>query len=359
MRRSRALPEDFDFSQTLQPRYGSALTEPLMLGSVMSQRPSLQLGTGHLNMASNSMGSVFNNNAPSPVSANGSANPSPVSSIYEESEHSGPYSSAEQSSLATNPQSMSPFCRSHSLSAGSPVFQRQARSSSQNSVMGFIGQPNTNTSSSNLSLANDSYTHQSLPPLQFTRTPFQTRDSERFGRAQTAEGPSHGGGMPMNQEYISPLSSPNTMSYNQSQMLYPGSGYRAPSYYQSTDSKFWQSSRMSPQRYQYGQRLQPHQTNEQRPGSQSSQNSLSQDPSVDRYDQRLHSHSGQYYTKMSSSAQEMSRESDAQPQATTLEEEGATSPNTQPRPDAARPRARSDTFPVYYNAQQWFTSQVS
>ncbi len=351
MRRSRALPEDFDFSQTLQPRYGSALTEPLTLGSGMSQRPSLRLGTGPLNMASSSMGSVFTKNASSPVSATGSANPSPVSSIYEESERSGPYISATQSSFATNPQFMNPFCRSHSLSAGSPAFQRQGRPSSQNSVMGFSGQSNANTSSSNLSLANNAYTHGNLPPLQFTRTPFQTRDGERFDRAQTTEGLSHGGSIPMNQQYISPLSSPNTTSYDQSQMLYPDSGYRAPSYYQSPDSNFWQSSQMSPQRYQYGQQLQPHQTNEQRSGSQSSQSSLSQDPSVDRYDQRLYSHSGQYYTKMSPSAQEIRSESDAQPQATTLGEEGATSPNTQPRPDATRPRARSDTFPVYYNAQ--------
>lgn len=359
MRRSRALPEDFDFSQTLQPRYGSALTEPSLLGGGISQRPSLRLGTGHLSMTSNSMDSIFTNNAPSPVSAMGSANLSPVSSINEGSERSGPYFSATQSSHVTNPQFTNPFCRSHSLSASSPAFQRQDRSFSQSSMMGLGGRSNANTSSSNPSLANNTYGYGNLPPLQFTRTPFQTRDGQRFGSVQTTEGPSHGSGMAMNQHYISPLSSPSTLSYDQSQTLYPsGSRYRASSYYQSPDSNFWQSSQMSPQRYQYGQQLQPHQTTEQRAGSQSSQSSLSQDPSVDRYDQRSYNHSGQYYSEVTSSAQEMSSESDVQAQPTILREEGATSPDTQPLPDAARPRARSDTFPAYYNAQQWFTSHV-
>ena len=359
MRRSRALPENFDFSQTLQPRYGSALTEPSIFGGNMSQRPSLRLGTGHLSMALNSMDSIFTNNAPSPVSTMGSANPSPVSSTKEGSERSGPYFSATQSSHVTNSRFTNPFCRSHTLSADSPAFQRQDGPSSQNSTMGLGGQSNANTSSSNPSLANNSYGHGNLPPLQFTRTPFQTRDGQSFGRIPTTEGLSHGSGIAMNQPFISPLSSPHTLSYDPSQTLYPsGSGYRASSYDPSPDSSLWQSSPMSAQKYQYGQHLQPHQTTEQRPGSQSWQSSLSPDPWVNRYDQRSYSHSGQYYSPMSSSTPEMSSESDVHGQGRILRAGGATGPDTQARPDAARPRARSDTFPAYYNAQKWATSPV-
>lgn len=360
MRRSRALPEDFDFSQTLQPTsrevrpsYGSVTTDPLMFVGDMSQRISLRLGKGHLSMASNSMGSIFGNNVPSPVSATSSTIPSPVSSINEGTERSGPYLSATQSPVGTSPQFSNPFGRSHSLSAGFPNFQRQGRPSSLNSMMEIGGQSTTTTSSSIPSLANNTYGHGNgnLPPLQLTRSPFQTRDGPRFGGVQTSEALSHESGMAMSQRYISPLSSPSTLSYDQSQMLYPsGSGYHTSSYYQSSDPKFWQGSQMSPQGYQYGQRLQPHPTTEQRRGSQPLQNSLSQDPSVNRYDQRSNSHNGQYHSKMSSSAQEMGTESNPQNQPTEVREATATGPDTQPPPDVARPRARSDTFPAHHNA---------
>lgn len=360
MRRSRALPEDFDFSQTLQPSfregrpsYGSALTEPLMFGAVgMGQRPSLRLGTGHLNMASSSMDSIANN-ALTPVSATGSANPSPASSIDEGSERSGTYFSATQSPLITSPQYTNPFGHSHSLSVGAPAFQRQGRPSNENSMMGIGGQSIANGSPSNPSVANNTFGYGNLPPLHFTKTPFQTRDGQRFGRFQGTEGLSHENSVAMNQHYISPSSSPNALSCDQSQMLYPsGSGYRASSYYQSPDPNIWQGSPTSPQAYQYGQNLHPHQTTEQRRGGQSSPNSHSQHPSVSRYDQRSYSHSGEHYRKMSLSNQEMSTESDAQAQPRFLGEEAAPGLDGQPAPDASRPRARSDTFPAYYNAQQ-------
>lgn len=364
MRRSRALPENFDFSQTLQPTfrearpsYGPALTNPLMLGGGMSQRPSLRLGTGHMSTALNGMNSAFTNHAPSPVSATGSANPSPVSSINEGSERSGPSFSATQSPLETSPQFTNPFGRSYSMSACSSTFQRQGRPSSQSSVVGLGDQSHGSTSPSTSSLANNTYGHENLPPLQFTRNPFQTRDGQRFGRVQTNEGLPPENGLGINQAYLSPLSSPNTLSYGQSQgqsqMPYPsGPGYRASSYYQSPNSNVWQGSQMNPQGYQYGQQYQPHQTTEQRPGSQPSQNPFPLDPSITRYDQRSYSHSGQHYNKMSSSAQEVSMESDARPQPTKLGEGTATGPDTETPPDAARPRARSDTFPAYYNAQR-------
>ncbi|KAF6221844.1 hypothetical protein HO133_001812 [Letharia lupina] len=360
MRRSRALPENFDFSQTLQPSfreprfsYASTMTEPLMLGGGMSQRPSLRLGIGHLSTASSSMNSNFTTHAPSPVSATGSAGPSPVSSINEGSERSGPYFSATQSPLVTSPQFTNPFGRSLSLSAGSSAFQRLDRPSNQNSMMEIGGQSITTTSPSSSSLASTTYGYENLPPLQFSRNQFQTRNGQRFGRVQTTDGLSHESGMAMDQRCISQQSSPNTLSYDQSHMLYPsGSGYRPSSYYQSPDTNFWHGSQMCAQGYPYGQQLPPHQTSEERPGSPPSQSSLSQDASVNRYDPRSYSHSDQYYNKSSSSAQEMSTESDAQAQPRTVgEEEVATGANRQPASDIARPRARSDTFPTYYNAQ--------
>lgn len=378
MRRSRALPEDFDFSQTLQPTfrdarppYGPALTNPLMLEGGMTQRPSLRLGTGHT--ASHSMNSAFTNHAPSPVSAAGSANPSPVSSVNEGSERAGPSFSATQSPLETSPQFTNPFGRSYSMSACSSAFQRQGRPSSQSGGVGLGGQSNPTNSSSNPSLANNTYGHENLPPLQFNRNPFQTRDGQRFGRIQPTEGlSSHENGMAMNQNYLSPLSSPSTMSYDQSsQMLYPpGPGYRAPSYYQqSPNSNLWHGSQMNPQGYQYGQQQQyqpppppPPQTTEPRSGSQPSQSPFPLDPSIARYDQRSYSHSGPSYdNRMSSSAQEMSNESHARPQAGAKvggEDRVAGPVETEaPLSEAAPPRARSDTFPSsssssYYNTPQ-------
>lgn len=349
MRRSRALPEDFDFSQTLHPTiretrplYGSALTDPLILGGGTSHRPGLRLGTDRLGVASNSMESIFTNNLLSPVSATGSGNPSPVSSISEGSERSGPYFSATQSPLAVSPHVTNPFGRSHSLSEGSPAFQRQDRPSSHHSMMGLGGQSVVNTSPSNLSLANNTQVYGILPPLQFPRAPFQTQDGQRFGRMQPTEGFSHDSSIAMNQHYVSS----NTQSYDQSQMLYPsGSANRASSYYQGPDTNLWQGSPMNPRGYQYGQQLQPHSASEQRRGSQSSQSPLYQDPSVNRHDEHSYSHGGEHYSRMGSP----SDPNDRRHQPTLLGEEAATGPETQARPDAARPRARSDTFPAYYN----------
>ena len=361
MRRSRALPENFDFSQTLQPNlrearpsYGSVLTEPLMLGVNMSQRPSLRLGTGYLSTGASSM-NMFSNNAPSPVSATGSSNPSPVSSANAGSDRSGPCFSATHSPVGPGPQFTNPFGRSHSLSVGSAAFQSQSRPLGENSMMGLGGQPFSTTSPSNPSLAGKTCGYANLPPLQFTRSSTHTRDSQRFGRAQATEGFSRESDLVMNQHYISPLSSPSTLSplsYDQSQMPYPsGYEYRPASYYQSPDSSLWQGSQMSTQRYHYGSQSQYHETSEQRPGSRQSQTSLSHDASVSRYDQRSHSHSGHYPSKINSPAREMVSESntDTQPRITVREgSENGLDP--QPAANSGRPRARSDVFPnsTYY-----------
>ena len=357
MRRSRALPENFDFSQTLQPNlrearpsYGSVLTEPLMLGVNMSQRPSLRLGTGYLSTGASSMNTYFSNNVPSPVSATGSTNPSPVSSINEGSDRSGPCFSATHSPVGPGPQFTNPFGRSHSLSVGSTAFQRQGRSLGENSMMGLGGHPFSTTSPSNPSLADKTCGFANLPPLQFTRPPTQTRDSQRFGKAHATEGFSRESDLVMNQHYISPLSSPSNLSplsYDQSQMPYPsGYEYRPAPYYQSPDSSFWQGNQMSTQKYHYGSSPQHHETSEQRPGSRQSQTSMSHDASITRYDQRSHSHSGHYPSKINSPAGEMVSESntDTQPRINVREgSENGLAPLS--AANSGRPRARSDTFP--------------
>ena len=297
-------------------------------------------------MASNSMNSIFTSNALSPASATGSANPSPVSSGNEGSERSSAYFSTTHSPLINGPQFTNPFGRPHSLSLGSPAFQGQARPSSQNSTMGPISQPHTATSPSRPALVCNSYGYGNLPPLQFSRTPFPTRDGHRFDRFQTSEGLSHESGIAMNQHYVSPLSSPSSLSYDQSQMLHPSnSGFRASPYYQSPDTIFWQGSQMSPGGQEYEQQTRPHQTTEQRAGSQPSPSLHSPDPSVNSYNQSSYTHSREQDSKMSSSTHAQAQQPTHRGSAST------TGANTLPPPGTARPRARSDTYPAYYNAQ--------
>ena len=308
----------------------------------MGQRPSLRLGMSHLSTASNNMNTFFHNQVPSPISGTGSANPSPVSSANEGSECSNPCLSAAPSPLATSPQFTNSFGRSHNFSTGSPAFQRQGWPSSQNTVAGLGGQPFASASQADPSLADTSYICGSLPPLQYRRPTLQTRDEQRFGRTQTTDGSPHESGVGMNDNSISPLSSPSSLSYNQSNMLYTSSsGSRASSYYQNLDSSCWQGSQLSAQGYQYGQQLQPFQASEQRRGSESLHSPLSQEPLVNRRDQRSYSvHGGENYRGGDSST-------DTPAQSSFLGAEAATGRDT----DAARPRARSCTFPAFYSSQ--------
>lgn len=270
VRRSRALPEDFDFIQTLQPTlregrplYEFTLAEPLIFRGGISQRPSLRLGTSHLSMGSSTMGLIFTNNAPTAVSAIGSAASSPASSVDEGSERSGRTVSATQSPLVISHPFTNPFGRSHSLSADSPPFQRQDQASIQNNMMRLSCQSFATTSTSNLSISKNTCGYGDLPPPQFTRTPFQTGNHQLLGRAQFPEEFSHESGNATRQHNISPLSWPVTLPYDQSQVFYPSGPDRASSYYQRTDTNIWQRSQLSPQGYQYGQKLRPHHTTEQ------------------------------------------------------------------------------------------------
>ena len=247
---SRALPEDFDFNSTTQytfkesrTTYGLTLTEPLMLGGGISQRPDLRLGTSSLSVASNRASSSAISKTPSPISAAGSENPSPVSSINEGPDYPVPRFSATQFPPATSFWFPSQYGRSHSLSTGSPAFQRQGLYSSQNSMTGLDGHPLTTTSPSDPPLNNNAYGYGTLPPLHLSRTPVQTREGQRSVRIQTNEEISPDSGMGVNQSHMPPLSSLSTLCYDQCQMIYPsGSGFHTSSYYQSSDSNIWQGN---------------------------------------------------------------------------------------------------------------------
>ena len=257
MRLSRALPVDFDLSQNSYPPsrelgtlYGSALNDPLMLGSGVSQRPSLQLGTGHLDTAFNSRSSSFAHHFPSPVPAISSTDSSPVSSSNRPSQRSSSYFSSTQSPLATSPHSTNQFRRSHSLSSDSIASHCQNQTFNQNSTIG-LGCQRAQTSLPIWSLAYDTYDHGNLPPLQPSTTPPKNGESQSLEKSQTTEGLMQAGGLGLSQYLKSSGNLPNTFSYDQSRMLSPsGSAFQASSYYQSQVSSFWQGNQLVTKKHQ-------------------------------------------------------------------------------------------------------------
>ena len=265
MRLSRALPVDFDFSQTsyptsraFQPLDGSALVDPLMLGVGTSQRHNLRPGMGHLDTAFNSISSTFTRQFPSPVSASSSTDPSPVSSINRPSQRSNPYVSLTQSPLATT-NSTNPFGRSLSLSSDSIVSHRQIQTFNQTSTIGLGWQRAPTTSLPISPLAHDTYGDGDLPPLQLSTTPLKTGENQGLDKSRTTEGSPQASGLGLGQYLESSVNLPKASSYDQSRMLSPsGSTFQASSYCQSQASSFWQGNQIRTQEYQYGQQPQPH-----------------------------------------------------------------------------------------------------
>ena len=242
MRRSRALPTLQPTFREARPIYGSAVTDHLMPGGGVFQRPSQRLEMGRMDTAYNSMNPPFTNQIPSPVSIIGSANQSPISLVNEGLEHPGPFSSATQVPFVTTPRFMNPCGRSHSLSSMPPTVRRQGRSFNQKGIMELNNPPVATISPPSSLVANSAYDYASLPPLQCSRTSFQTLDDERSSSAQPAERPSHAGGRGVNQHYINPLPMLSSLSYDQSPTLYPSSSaFSAPSHYRSQDTTCWQA----------------------------------------------------------------------------------------------------------------------
>ena len=266
MRVSRALPTNFDFSQTLHPTsrelrplHGSTSNDPLMLDGGASQGPSLRPGMGHVDTALNSISSSFTHHFPSPISAISSTDPSPVSSVNRPSQSLGPYFSSTQSHLATSSHLTNPLGRSHSLSSNFIVSHRQNQTFHPNGTLEQDCQRALMTSLSISPPANDTYGCGDLPPLQLGTAPLKTKDTPTLDKSQTTKEPTQVNGLGLSQYLESPVNSPNAFSCDHTRMLSRSdSALQASSYCQSQASSFWQGSQMNTQEYQYRQPSQPH-----------------------------------------------------------------------------------------------------
>jgi len=134
MMRSRALPDDYDFTHTLRPAYGKQdhSIEPVASSSNLrltdgGRRPTPTLRQDHQGPYPIDASSVYTNIPHSGGSASGSFSLSPVSSLndglYEESHYSTSAYSGMSSPTTTSPFT-SEFCRSNSFSTSS-ISQRQ------------------------------------------------------------------------------------------------------------------------------------------------------------------------------------------------------------------------------------------
>lgn len=252
--RSRALPEDFDLAQTLQPNLRDARSPYETMPSLhnlsltsggMQQIPALDLGSQRRNAAPTAMSSVYTNFSPSAGSAKGSANLSPVSSINEGSQYSGSQYSENLSPLSTSTHLASPFSRSNSLSAPSQGHQRQVEQSRQRSAA-YI-QPNP-------VLAENAAAYRGFEPQSGPHTSYFPQIPPQ--RATTF---SQGAGPP---QMVPPIESPNAAPYRQRQATYAqsavGPGYYGPSYTaQNVELGGWQSGQLAPEAPRYDLSNQP------------------------------------------------------------------------------------------------------
>ena len=248
MMRSRALPEDFDFAQTLQPNLRDTRspyeTIPTfnnlsLTGGGMQQRPPLELGSHRRNVAPTAISSVYTNLPPTAGSTAGSANLSPVSSINEGSQYSGSQYSENLSPLTTSTHLASPFSRSNSLSAPSQGHQRQVEQSRQRSATyvqpspAFVGNAG----------AYRDYEPESAPHTSY----FPQTSSQRATAFPQGLEPPH---------MVSPLESSNAALYHQRQATYPQPavtpGYYGPSYAaQNVELGGWQRGQLAPENFRY------------------------------------------------------------------------------------------------------------
>ena len=248
MMRSRALPEDFDFAQTLQPTLRDtrspyetmpSLHNLSLTGGGMQQRPALELGSQRRNVAPTAMSSVYTNFPPSAGSAAGSANLSPVSSINEGSQYSGSQYSENLSPLSTSTHLASPFSRSNSLSAPSQGHQSQVGQSRQRS--------STYVQPSPIFVGNAG-AYRDYEPEGGPHTSYYPQISPQ--RATTyPQGPEP-------PQLVSPLEAPHAGPYHQRQATYPQSavapGYYGPSYAaQNVELGGWQSGQLAPETLRY------------------------------------------------------------------------------------------------------------
>ena len=248
MMRSRALPEDFDFAQTLQPNLRDtrspyetipSFNNLSLTGGGMQQRPALDPGSQRRNVAPTAMPSVYTNFPPTAGSAAGSANLSPVSSINEGSQYSGSQYSENLSPLTTSTHLASPFGRSNSLSAPSQGHQHRVEQSRQRSATyvqpnpAFVGNAG----------AYGDYEPESAPHTSY----LPQISSQRATTVLQGPEPPH---------MVSPLEPSNASPYLQRQATYPqptvAPGYYGPSHAaQNVELGGWQRGQLAPETLRY------------------------------------------------------------------------------------------------------------
>ena len=241
--RSRALPENFDFTPALQPGLrdprhpvdpANSLSSLSLGGGVLPQRPSLRLDSQ--DPPSSSMASVYK--LPSGAgAATGSANLSPVSSINEGSQYSGSQLSESHSPLTTT-QYFNPFDRSPNLSASSQAQQDHAelpRQRSASSAKQFRGLPGKSSAYRDYGF--------SETPRAPTQSSNASRHSPSFLQGRLAT------------QRTSHLASPNPQLYDPRQPINPqaarGSGYYQASYLQNVELSGWQGGQIMPESLRY------------------------------------------------------------------------------------------------------------
>ena len=241
---SRALPENFDFSQTLQTSFRDRRPS---LGPISPLSGNSPLGGDtnrrtrpleeQRNMSPNSMASVFNNMAVS--SAPASAGPSPVSSIHE-----GSYYSGSPSPLTTNPQLANPFGRSSSLSTSFQSQTSQNAHLNQGSLNRMRSASLTSPMPSSVRSTERRYDYAGLEPSSATQARFQSPQGQVANSVLAAQVSSQRIDRTQDQE-ISPISSSDALIYNQSQTFFPLAaetvGYRAMPYSRDAEIQSWQT----------------------------------------------------------------------------------------------------------------------
>lgn len=335
MMRSRALPEDFDLSQTLHPdtRRPSLGHVPslsnLNLSETANRRPTLRLNQDYSNVPAGSMSSVYSSYSPITGSATGSRNLSPVSPY-----HGSQY--PENLSPVNATSQFNQLSRSSSFSTGSQALQPQAEPTATGNMNRrraekFATSEQQYPLSTSLSRPYDDqdlWSHQRAPlQLSDTYRPAPLQHSNTFPAGLNAL-PSH--------QNTSSLTSSSSYLYDPMQIAYPPAtgnpGYYSASYTQNYQvSGSWQApfpatalgGQSQPQASQY-----------------SSDADFSSDPSL--YNQMVHGSS-----HISPSAQ-YTLDQSAQPSQHSY----PAPPGQAPGSNVSRRRDRSNTNPGHYSNPQ-------
>lgn len=237
--RSRALPEDFDLSQSLHPgsrrpseRPVPSLSSLTLREPSVNQRPNLTLNQDYGNMPPGSMSSVYGSPSPITGSASGSGNLSPASP------YSGSHFSEGLSPVAATSRH-DQLSRSNSLSVASQASQQQSGLSSRGG-MGLMRAGTFPASEQQIPLsAGVPSPYNDNDPGIYQRAPLQSPDAYSSRQLQHASTYPQRSNLMPTQQSISPLTSPNPLLYERPLIKYPQApgipGYYTASYTQNIE----------------------------------------------------------------------------------------------------------------------------